>query len=118
MNKLYIHTVTDCGIDYEQGVEKFLGEVELYESLLVDFLTENTFEEAKKCAAQKNYAGLLRAVHAMKSVTGTLCMNGLYDKCSQVVAFLRNDEFDEALAAFDNAYELYLQVADTIKTVF
>lgn len=118
MNKLYIKTITECGIDYNEGVEKFLGEVELYESLLVDFLTENTFDEAKKCAAKKNYQGLLRAVHAMKSVTGTLCMKRLYDRCSVVVGLLRDEKYDEAVAAFDKAYELYQHTAETIRTVF
>ena len=59
-----------CGIDYEDGLEKFMGEELLYCGLLVNFLTENTFDEAKRCMDSGDDEGVMRAVHSMKSVTG------------------------------------------------
>ncbi len=107
--------LTECGISYDEGVEKFLGEQELYDELLVNFLTDNTFEEAKSYVDSDDYEGVLRAIHAMKSVTGTLCMNKLYRKCCQVVDAVRAKEFDRMKSAFDEAYGMYKAIFKAIE---
>ncbi|MDO4943880.1 MAG: histidine kinase [Ruminococcus sp.] len=108
-------TLTECGVCYDEGVEKFLGEKELYNELLVNFLTDNTFDEAKSCVENEDYEGVLRTIHAMKSVTGTLCMNKLYRKCCQVVDAVRAKEFACTRSAFDEAYGMYKTIFKAIE---
>ena len=115
MNENNRQLLEGCGIDYKEGVEKFLDEEELYCGLLVDFLTENTFDEAKRCLAESDTEGFLRAVHAMKSVTGTLSMNGLYRLCVESVDKLRSGDTKSAAELFERAYEVYEQISEGIR---
>jgi len=112
MNKKLL---VDCGIAYDEGVEKFLDEKELYESLLVNFLTDNTFDEAKGCVEAADYDGAMKAVHAMKSVTGTLCMNGLLRKCCEVMDSIRDKDYKTMEKTFGEAYNMYLEISNAIK---
>lgn len=104
----------ESGVGYDEGVEKFLGEKELYDSLLVNFLEDNDFEEAKSCFEKEDYDGVERAIHTMKSVTGTLCMNELYPKCCEVLGLVREKQFDKAKPVFDEAYKMYKVIYDAI----
>lgn len=115
MREIDSRVFTQCGIDYDDGVEKFMGETELYNGLLVDFLTENTFDEAECCMRKGDSEGFLRAVHAMKSVTGTLSMNRLYRLCFDTVEALRSGDSEYAEEIFSEAYRAYLRIAECIR---
>ena len=104
-----------CGIDYDEGVAKFLDEAELYEKLLMDFPEDNTFEEARVCMKNHDYEGLEKAVHAMKSVTGTLSMHELYSCCSQTVSLVRSGDYDFAEKLFEKTYDKYQKITEGIK---
>ncbi|SFB84769.1 Hpt domain-containing protein [Ruminococcus albus] len=106
-----------CGIDYADGLEKFMDEELLYCGLLVNFLTENTFEEAKRCMDSGDDEGVMRAVHSMKSVTGTLSMYELYTLCYDTVDALRGGDRESALDSFGRAYEVYKRTVECIKRV-
>lgn len=117
MNETDRQELIKSGIDYSDGVEKFLGEADLYNGLLVDFLTENTFDEAERCMEEGDDEGFLKAVHAMKSVTGTLSMNGLYRLCFDTVEALRGGDRVEAVERFGEAYGIYSRMAECIGRV-
>ena len=110
-----IRLLTDSGIDYRDGVEKFMEDADIYETLLGNFLRENTFEEARDCASRGDLRGFEKAVHAMKSVTGTLSMNGLYRLCAETVSALRSGETGLALDTFDRALEAFGRITDSIR---
>ena len=105
----------ECGVDYDEGLEKFMGEEELYDGLLADFLTENTFESAALMLEKGDEEGFLKAVHAMKSVTGTLSMNRLYRLCFDTVENMRSGEPEAAKESFIEAYAEYGRIALCIR---
>ena len=47
MSEKNIQKLESCGVDYREGLEKFMDEAELYEGLLVDFLTDHTRHEVR-----------------------------------------------------------------------
>ena len=110
-----IQELEKSGVDYREGLEKFMGEEDLYNGLLVDFLTENTFDEAASSLEIGDEDGFLKAVHAMKSVTGTLSMNGLYRLCFDTVEEIRSGEPEQARECFGEAYEVYSRIAECIR---
>ena len=114
MSEKNIQKLESCGVDYREGLEKFMDEEELYEGLLVDFLTENTFEEARRLLEKDDREGFLKAIHAMKSVTGTLSMNGLYRLCFDTVEEMRSGDAESARISFGKAYCVYRAIADCI----
>ena len=112
MNK---SVLKECGVDYDEGVERFMGKAELFERLLKNFLVENTFEAAKTACEADDYDGILKAIHSMKSVTGTLSMNELYKKCCDIVVDIRANKFDTIHEDFDVIYAMYQKVCEGIK---
>ena len=108
--------LSECDIDYEQGLEKFMNNTALYERLLNNFLTENTFETAKEAFDQKDYDGVLKAVHTMKSATGTLSMNILYEKCCRVVDDIRAENTSLADRDFEDMYSEYKKISEGINS--
>ncbi|MBR1740104.1 MAG: histidine kinase [Ruminococcus sp.] len=106
--------LVSVGIDYDSGVEKFLGEAELYESLLVGFLDDNAFEDARKYIEREDWEQAGKAMHAMKSVTGTLCMNELYRSCFETIEAARAHDKAGFKRGFEKAYGEYTEIARAI----
>ncbi|MBR1863261.1 MAG: histidine kinase [Ruminococcus sp.] len=117
MRRNDIERLERCGVGYSDGVKKFMDEAELYEKLLVDFLTDNTFEESRADMAAGDLGAAQKAVHAMKSVTGTLCMYKLYRYCARVVDELRAGLREQAEDDMDTAYSLYRDICSAIRAV-
>ena len=44
---------------------------------------------------QKDYDGVLKAIHALKGFSGTLAMEGVYQASSAVVDNIRKEEYDK-----------------------
>ncbi len=77
------------GIDFENGIGRFAGSEALYGKYLLRFLEDGHYR-AGVCAMQRNeYAAMFDAMHALKSVSGTLGMTELFDCCAAVTTAIR-----------------------------
>ena len=112
-----IKRLEDCGLDYNEGLERFLGEAELFDGLLINFLTDNEFDEAKRCVDNGDLKGAEKAVHAMKSTTGTLSMNGLYKLCCEAMDAIREGDAERTKLIFGKAYEEYKRIAECLREI-
>ena len=68
-----------AGIDYDAALARFMGKQAIYEKYL------------RKLPAleQQDDAELLEQVHAIKGLTGTLGITGLFEQSAAIVALLR-----------------------------
>ncbi|MGN0595415.1 MAG: Hpt domain-containing protein [Hominimerdicola sp.] len=107
--------LVEAGVEYFEGVKKFMNRTDVYERLLKNFIKENSFEEAKNAIEQKDYETVLKSIHGMKSVTGTLCMPFLYEKCCSVVDNIRANQLVQAESDFALAYDSYTKIISTIQ---
>ncbi|MEA4816148.1 MAG: Hpt domain-containing protein [Lachnospiraceae bacterium] len=97
----------DSGINYEEGLKRFLGNHEMYERMLVVFINDENFKNAKKNIKDKNYEALFSCVHEIKGMSGNLSLTSLYNEASEFVCFLKNKnfkDFNEAFSRFENEY--------------
>lgn len=113
----YIKKLEKCGVDYREGLARFMDEEELFDGLLMNFLTENSFDEAKRCIDSGDLKGAEYAVHAMKSVTGTLSMNKLFKLCSRTMDAIRDCDTDVMRTTFSQTYKNYLEIAKLLRTI-
>lgn len=97
-----IKILNSHGIDYDKGVARFMGDSQLYEMVLVAFLSDTTMERAEKCYAEKDYPGLFSCAHEMKGSCGNVDMTELYLAASVLVDLLRAKNCDEK--AIDDAF--------------
>lgn len=83
-----------AGIDVEGALERFAGNVEIYEKYLNRFQTDTHMAAVEDAMKNGNYQKVLEEAHAMKGMTGTLGMDELFSACSDVVTAVRNSQED------------------------
>ncbi|WP_304509796.1 Hpt domain-containing protein [Anaerotignum sp.] len=82
----------EAGIDLERGVARFLGDRQLYESILLNFLVDKTFANAKEAMEEENYKDLYECVHTLKGVAANTDMTILYRTTGELCDYLRKQE--------------------------
>lgn len=106
-----------AGIDYKAGLNRFLDDKELYESVLTAFLTDTCLDRAQQAMDSGDRAELFASIHAVKGSSGNADMTRLYFASSELVACLRQkDETDEDIAElFGKFRDAYLCARNGIR---
>ncbi len=78
------------GIDYEEGLNRFCGNAELYETFLKKFPKDETFRQLKDAMQQEDYKEAFNAAHTINGVAGNLSLSCFYHKVVPFVDLLRN----------------------------
>ena len=69
--------------------------LEITKKFLYRFADNTHFTDGKKAYEQKDYDGVLKAIHALKGFSGTLAMEEVYQASSAVVDNIRKEEYDK-----------------------
>ncbi len=85
----------EAGIDLDDVNERFDGHNDLYEKYLLRFKEDKHMQGVREALAEEDYQKILEEAHAMKGLSGTLCMQQLYLDSSDVVLAVRNEEYDK-----------------------
>ena len=62
----------DAGIDYDSGVERLMGNTEMYERFLQMFLDDDSFKNLDAAMQSQNYQEAFLQAHTLKGVAGAL----------------------------------------------
>ncbi|WP_313527914.1 Hpt domain-containing protein [Anaerotignum sp.] len=81
-----------AGIDLDKGVARFLGDRELFESILESFLEDETFTRGKMALEKKDYKELYECIHTLKGVAGNTDMTQVYQNASRLCDYMRKNE--------------------------
>lgn len=106
------------GVDFNQGVARFLDDRELYESVLVAFLDDKTFSDADAAFARRDYEALYIAAHTLKGASGTMDMTELYKAACEMTELLRAPgapSEDEVVWRFAEVRDAYERVVRAIR---
>jgi len=80
-----------CGIDYEEGVSRFMGHAELYEKFLGKFPSDPGYPALEAAMAAKDLPAAFQAAHTLKGVSGNLSLTALYRALLPFVDALRGE---------------------------
>lgn len=69
-----------AGIDYDAALARFMGKQAIYEKYLRKLPEDAHMEAAWTALEQQDDAELLEQVHAIKGLTGTLGITGLFEQ--------------------------------------
>lgn len=102
-------------LNEQEALERFGGEIELYEEILCMFMNEPQFSltSVQKHIREGNMAEAASHVHRLKGTAGTIGAEKLYTVCSQAEQILRGktqDSIELILAEVSDAYEKTLKV--------
>ena len=81
----------DAGINYEEGVARFVGNAEMYERFLGEFVNDGTFAELETAMKAGNVKDAFAAAHTLKGLTGNLSLDALYKKLVVLTDALRGE---------------------------
>ena len=62
----------DAGIDYDSGVERLMGNTEMYERFLQMFLDDDSFKNLDAAMQSQNYQEAFLQAHTLKGVLAIL----------------------------------------------
>ncbi len=102
-----IEILIQYGIDYNDGLKRFIGNSDLYQMLLLEFLRDEEYAEAEKSLKAKDYQAAFNHFHTLKGVVGNLSMTELYKKCCVIVEKLRYNDYvslDKCFLEFEATY--------------
>ena len=75
--------------DYDAALARFMGKQAIYEKYLRKLPEDAHMDAAWAALEQQDEAELLEQVHAIKGLTGTLGITGLFEQSAAIVALLR-----------------------------
>lgn len=100
------------GIDYDDGLNRFVGNKDLYEKFLLSFKDDPSYDSLIKALDEKDAKAAFQAAHTLKGLTGNLSMTRLYDAVCILVEELRIGDLSnisQSLPPVTAAYEALLE---------
>jgi HPt (histidine-containing phosphotransfer) domain-containing protein len=97
MDKETIQKLTEAGIDYRLGLERFGGNAPLFETFLGRFLKDDRLEQLTKTINAGDIEDACRIAHSLKGVVGNLSMTKYYEVVSRLEELLKKGDIEGAL---------------------
>lgn len=110
MDQLEIKQIlSDAGVDYNKGLERFMGNVALYHKFLLKFLGDGSFAQFKESFAAGNLEIAGKHVHTLKGTAGNLSLMRLFTVADEMVQAIRAgkncDELEPLAGQVEKVYE-------------
>lgn len=105
-----------AGIDYAQGLERFMGNAALYQQFLSQFLYDGSFEEFWAGMEMGDLQMAEKAIHTLKGTAGNLSMIRLFELSDEIVEALREGKTAEEIRTLIyETREVYEKICDAIR---
>lgn len=111
-DKMKIDRLKAVGIDYEEGLERFSGNEQLYIKYLNKLLTVDTYEKMREAALAGEIQEAFAAAHKLKAFIGNLSISHFYDKIKNLTEEFRAGvarDYGPDFEKLDLEYEKILQ---------
>lgn len=112
----YAEALEGLGVNVEEGLDRVMGDEELYETMLGLFL--EMLEEAPVDLAdfdQPEYEILIKRVHSLKGTTGNLSMEPLFEGYTKILGLLRDSKPQEAKEIYEKLLPVQAEIVECIK---
>lgn len=90
------YKLSKAGISANEGIARFGGNAEAYETLLNKFPADHNFPELCAAVERRDAEAAFAYAHALKGVIGNLSMKRLYDDLLPLVEELRSGRLENA----------------------
>ncbi|MCI2056543.1 MAG: Hpt domain-containing protein [Oscillibacter sp.] len=101
-----------AGVDYDEGLHRFMGKTEKYEKYLRMIFQESSMDDLLRFLQEKNYSEAFRAAHTLKGNSGNLSMNRFYHTINPLVETLRGSDGPNAPVSSEDPMPLYEKVKE------
>ena len=105
-----------AGIDYDGGVERFVGQPDLFLHFLKEFVSDTTMKELEEALNEGNIKTAFETSHTLKGVVGNLSLTKLYNAIVPLVDCLRKEgNISEARLLYRDVEKEYNDIIFFIK---
>ena len=82
-------TLEQAGVDYDKGLERFMGNVALYHKFLLKFLADGSYAAFRDELAAEDMGAAEKSVHTLKGTSGNLSLMRLFAVADETVLAIR-----------------------------
>lgn len=104
------------GADVKGIDERFLGDRELFERCLEEFMGETSFADLERSLADTRYEDAFLAAHTLKGVSGNLGLVPFYDAICTLVESLRAKDFSHVEAENEEVQRQYQRLTALVSS--
>jgi HPt (histidine-containing phosphotransfer) domain-containing protein len=90
-------TLEQAGVDYDKGLERFMGNVALYHKFLLKFLVDGSYADFVKELAAGDLVLAEKSVHTLKGTSGNLSLMRLFEAADATVQAIRTGQGSEEI---------------------
>lgn len=112
----FMEELEALGVNTKEGIDRVMGDQELYESMLAMFVESVKEPEVRKedfDAADLDE--LIRQIHMLKGIAGNLSMTPLFEAYTRTLGLLRDNRPGEAKAVFEGLLPVQVQIIECIE---
>ena len=106
--------LSSLGVNFEEVLERFVDNEELYLNCIIKFKGNDYFENFKNAFQAGNVTEAFEAIHALKGVVGNLGFKWLYEKSEEVTEILRAGSLDVSQELLFELQEEYDRVIENV----
>ena len=105
-----------AGVDYDGGLRRFSGNVDMYKRVLKMVLTDTNFNALEAALGAADAAASFAAAHALTGIAGNLSLDRLYQSLRPLVEMLRASNLEGADELFSTVSESYRETIAAISS--
>lgn len=103
------------GINYDDGLKRFMGNNQLYEKYLRKFPEDTNFANLEHALKTENYKDAFTYAHTLKGIVGNLSIDDFFHTLHDVVESLRVENIEDASQQFKKLKAQYIEVVEALK---
>lgn len=111
-----IEQLDAIGAASDEALERFMEDRHLYLKYVRSYPDDASFNALVAAVEAQDYAAAQKSVHALKGLAGNLGFTSLADAAIDMLAELRDDNLDDALAAYEDVVREQRRYCDVIET--
>lgn len=114
MSRMDKQKLIDAGIEYEAGLKRFAGNTKLYESYLIQFVTDLHYQRMYQAIKEQKVQEAFEESHALKGMVGTLGMKKLAEGLQELIRQLYAGEIDRCDGLLKSVEKEYKRMVEAI----
>lgn len=105
----------EAGIEAESGIQRFMGNEDLYIKYLYRFLEDENYKNLQKALENGKIKDAFFAAHTLKGVCGNLSLNKMESILKIMVEELRQGNLQQAKDKMPELEDAYIQIQEVLK---
>lgn len=105
----------EYGIDYQDAMDRFDGEAELYEDFVFRFLEDDKYGQVVEALEAGDVEAAHRAAHTLKGVVGNLSFTNYFRQIGAMSDSLKNNDLEIAKSFLPGVKDAHNQVMQILQ---